>query len=163
MTNRLPPNVDPEVFRLLPPDIQQELLSSPFPSSSVSPALHVAVPQAPRAVTDCPYIAATPESKPKSSDRDATGRQQSPEGGKEGRKTLPQSSDCAFPGNVDPMVFSELPPDVQRELLSEWKQQKLVLKSPSSRKSGQSVKAKDKKAVGKNSQANNLFKYFKPS
>lgn len=64
---------------------------------------------------------------------------------------------------MDPKVFSELPPDVQRELLSEWKQQKLVLKSPSSRKSGQSVKAKDKKAVGKNSQANNLFKYFKPS
>ncbi|XP_075881884.1 DNA polymerase iota isoform X3 [Nelusetta ayraudi] len=167
VTNRLPPNVDPEVFSLLPRDIQQELLSSPFPSSSVSPARHVAVPQSPHSVTDCHYFATAPESKLKSSDRDATGKQQSPEGmsalSGQGREALPQSSDCAFPGNVDPKVFSELPPDVQRELLSEWKQQKLVLKSPSSRKSGQSVKTKDKKAAGKNSQANNLFKYFKPS
>lgn len=168
MTNRLPPNVDPEVFSLLPRDIQQELLSSPFPGSSVSPARHVSVPQSPHSVTDFHGIAAAPESKFKSSDRDATGNEQGPEGtsalsGQGQDMSLPQFSDCTFPGNVDPKVFSELPPDVQRELLSDWKQQKLVVKSPSSRKLGKSIKSKDKKAAGKNSQANNLFKYFKPS
>lgn len=167
MTNRLPPNVDPEVFRLLPRDIQEELLSSPFQSSSVSPARHVAVAQPPHSGTDFYYIATSPERQLESSVRDATGNQQSPEGASalsgQGTRSLPQSSDSAFPGNVDPKVFSELPPDVQRELLSEWKQQKPVLKSPSSRKTGKSIKTKDKKAAGKSSQANNLFKYFKPS
>lgn len=81
----------------------------------------------------------------------------------EGKFHFPQSDDYEFPGNVDPKVFSELPPDVQRELLSEWKQQKLMVKNPSSRKSGQSFLTKDRKAAGKINQANSLLKYFKPS
>lgn len=159
VTNRLPPNVDPEVFSLLPRDIQQELLSGPFPASSASLAHHVGVTQPPHSLTDFHYVASLPESKFKSSDRDATGSQRNPEGAGRGTK----SPDCTFPGNVDPKVFSELPLDVQRELLSEWKQQQLVVKSPSFRRSGKSVKSKDKKAEGKLSQANDLFKYFKPS
>lgn len=105
------------------------------------------------------------ESKLESSDCVATGNQQSPVGmsALSGEGRLPQSSDYDFPGHVDPKVFSELPPDVQNELISEWKQQKLVLKSISSLKSGRSLKTKDKKAAGRNSQANSLFKYFKPS
>lgn len=154
-TNRLPPNVDPQVFSLLPRDIQRELLSASLPGPSVSPARHLASPQSPHSAADFRDVAAAHES-------DATGSQRSPRGAGE-RQSLPQSSDYAFPGNVDPTVFSELPPDVQRELLSDWKQQKLVVKSPACRKLGKSVKSKDKKAAGKSSQANNLFNYFKPS
>lgn len=167
VTNRLPPNVDPEVFSLLPRDIQQELLSSLCPGSSASPALRVGDAQPPPSVTGFHYVASAPERRLKTSDWGATVNQQSPEGTSalsgQASKSLPESSDCTFPGNVDPKVFSELPPDVQRELLSEWKQQNLVVKSPSFRKSGKNLKRKDKKTEGKNSQANNLFKYFKPT
>lgn len=169
VTNRLPPNVDPEVFSLLPRDIQEELLSNFFPSTSGSSAEHVGAPQSPHSFTDVHNITdiLEAESKLESSHSVATGNQQSPVGmsalSGEWRPSLPQSSDCDFPGHVDPKVFSELPPDVQKELISEWKQQKLVLKSVSSLKSGRSLKTNDKKAAGRNSQANSLFKYFKPS
>lgn len=167
VTNRLPPNVDPEVFSVLPRDIQEELLSNAFPSMSWSSAWHVGAPQSPHSYTDAHTMTdiLEAESKLESSDSVATGNQQSPVGmsalSGEGRPSLPHSSDCDFPGHVDPKVFSELPPDVQKELIAEWKQQKLVLKSVSSLKSG--LKTKDKKAAGRNSQANNLFKYFKQS
>lgn len=169
VTNRLPPNVDPEVFSLLPRDIQEELLSNFFPSTSGSSAGHIGAPQSPHSYIDSHNMTDIPEaeSKLESSDSVTTGNQQtlvdmSALSG-EGRPSLPQSSDYDFPGHVDPKVFSELPPDVQKELISEWKQQKLVLKSVSSLKAGRSLKVKEKKAVGRNSQANNLFKYFKHS
>lgn len=46
VTKQLPPNVDPEVFKLLPEEIQVELLSSPSTdyAASVSPAQLVNVP-----------------------------------------------------------------------------------------------------------------------
>ncbi|XP_045890881.1 DNA polymerase iota [Micropterus dolomieu] len=166
VTHQLPPNVDPEVFGLLPEDIQEELLSPAYtnslPSTSVSSV----------SVVDVSHL--TKNKYPQSStDSDlTTANHQSPAGTtvfpgenimEEGRLSFPWSSDCEFPGNVDPKVFSELPPDVQRELMSEWKQQKPALKTPSCRKPGRSLMTKDRKAAGKGSQANNLFKYFKPS
>lgn len=73
-----------------------------------------------------------------------------------------QSSESQCPADVDPRVFSELPAGIQRELLSEWRQQKPVLKIPSTKKQGKS-QAKDKKGMPKSNTSNNLFKYFKSS
>ncbi|XP_070760665.1 DNA polymerase iota [Enoplosus armatus] len=183
VTHRLPPNVDPEVFRLLPAEIQEELLSLAYtnslPGTSVSSVAVVDVPhitknKSPQSFTDSQNIKDIKEAVNKldPSDRPTSVNHQSPAGTSEfpgknvmegGRLSFPRSSDCEFPGNVDPEVFSELPPDVQRELMSEWKQQKLILKTPSTRKPGRSLMTKDRKAAGKGSQANSLFKYFKPS
>lgn len=186
VTHGLPPNFDPEVFKLLPMEIQKELLSPAyirsFPSTSTSPSEPAAVPNAshitanksPQPFTDSnnikdltevanilqPSARATTVNRQQSADTCAFQGENVME---EGKFHFPQSDDYEFPGNVDPKVFSELPPDVQRELLSEWKQQKLMVKNPSSRKSGQSFLTKDRKAAGKINQANSLLKYFKPS
>ncbi|XP_029294934.1 DNA polymerase iota isoform X1 [Cottoperca gobio] len=182
VTHRLPPNVDPEVFRLLPEEIQKELSSPAYtnslPSTSASSSAVVDVPhirqiKSPQSFTDSQNIKNIREAVNRlaPSDRPTTVNRHRPAGTsefpgenviEEGRMSFPRSSDCEFPGDVDPKVFSELPPDVQRELMSEWKQQKPVLKTPSSRKPERSSMAKDRKAAGKGSQANNLFKYFKP-
>ncbi|XP_072243577.1 DNA polymerase iota isoform X2 [Leuresthes tenuis] len=183
-SDRLPPNVDPEVFKILPEEIQKELLSPAYINSlstaltspSVAEDALISNIKSSQMFTDSQNIKETKEVAEKldASDRATTVNHQGPAGTsgvqrenitKEEKLPLPTSLDCAFPGNVDPGVFSELPPDVQRELMSEWKQQKPVLKTPSSRKPGRSLttKDKDRKAAGKSSQANNLFKYFKPS
>ncbi|XP_071402360.1 DNA polymerase iota [Centroberyx affinis] len=164
LTCRLPPNVDPEVFGLLPEEIQKELLSPAYANSLPGPSTH----------TDSHSLKDRKEtvSDLDSSDKIITVNQQWPPGPRaapgetvmeEGRPPSPRSSDCRFPVDVDPEVFSQLPPDVQRELMSEWKQQKPVLKTPSSRKQGRSSVTKDRKAAAKGSQANSLLKYFKPS
>lgn len=179
VTHRLPPNVDPEVFRLLPEEIQKELLSPAYTNSpsctsrssvEVVDVAHETKNKSPQSFTDSQIIKDVSKLDP--SHRQTTVNHQSPAGTsafpgenvmEEGGLSFPRSSDCEFPGNVDPKVFSELPPDVQRELMSEWKQQKPVLKTPSSRKPGRSLMTKDRKTAGKGSQTNNLFKYFKPS
>ncbi|XP_061528364.1 DNA polymerase iota isoform X2 [Phycodurus eques] len=88
--------------------------------------------------------------------------------------TTSHSSTCSYggdskisathrlPPNVDPQVFSELPANLQRELMREWEQRMPVLKIPAaSRKPGR--EAKDKKGSGTGSQANSLLNYFKPA
>ncbi|XP_034728980.1 DNA polymerase iota [Etheostoma cragini] len=182
IAHRLPPNVDPEVFWLLPEEIQKELLSpasaNPLPgtssSSSAVNAPYITKNKSPQSFADSQTIKDIKEAAEKlvPSNRPTTVNPHRPEGTyvfpeenvmEEGRPSFPQSSDCEFPGNVDPKVFSELPLDVQRELMSEWKQQKPILKTASSRKPGRSLMTKDRKAAGKGSHANSLFKYFKPS
>uniref|UniRef100_A0A1A7X8D8 Polymerase (DNA directed) iota n=2 Tax=Iconisemion striatum TaxID=60296 RepID=A0A1A7X8D8_9TELE len=173
VTDQLPPDVDPEVFRLLPEEIQKELLSPPFPNLLSSTHLVPGVAHKPtNKSSDSERIKNTKDlSNTLDTSNRATAMNQ-PAGTSgihgenimEGDKfSFPQSSDCKFPGNVDPEVFSELPPDVQKELMSEWKQQKPILKTPSSRKPGRGSVSKDRKPAGKSGQANNLFKYFKPS
>ncbi len=180
VTHRLPPNVDPEVFRLLPEEIQRELLSPAYRNSLAStstssiPAVdasHVTKNKSSHSFTDSQNINRA-ANKQDPSESLTTLTCQSPAGTTalseendqgEGTLSFPRSSDCQFPGNVDPKVFSELPPDVQKELMSEWKQQKPVLKTTSSRKPGKSSLTKDRKAAGKGCQANSLLKYFKPS
>ncbi|XP_061673941.1 DNA polymerase iota [Syngnathoides biaculeatus] len=67
-----------------------------------------------------------------------------------------------LPPSVDPQVFSELPANLQMELMREWEHQRPVLKIPAaSRKPGR--EAKDKKGSGTASQANSLLNYFKPA
>ncbi|XP_028269213.1 DNA polymerase iota isoform X2 [Parambassis ranga] len=174
-TQRLPPDVDPEVFKLLPVEIQKELLSPAYIKSLYCTSAFSDISQSHslQTFTDSQNINDIKvAAELDSSDRVTTvNHHQWPLGTsafsgenvmEEGGPSSPQSSDCQFPGNVDPGVFSELPRDVQRELMSEWKQQKPVLKIASSKKQGRSSMAKDRKAAGKSSQRNNLFKYFKP-
>ncbi|XP_024860853.1 DNA polymerase iota isoform X2 [Kryptolebias marmoratus] len=182
-THRLPPNVDPEVFKLLPEEIQKELLSPPYLTSLCSQSASCSVTDAPQIsknktselFTDSQNVKNTKAAANKfgASDGATTETQQWPAGTSvsQGQNVTEgdepsspwTSSDCEFPGNVDPEVFSELPPDVQKQLMSEWKQQKPILKIRSSRKPGRNWMSKDRKTAGKSSQSNNLFKYFKPS
>lgn len=193
VTGRLPPNVDPEVFKLLPKEIQEELLSlsdmnSPPNTLKVSASLSSPVAAVDSSTSESIALLCPPPSKhvPQtflhsqnlrdrkgsvkeldSSDRVTTMNHQGPPGssavpGEKVKEEGRLSSDCDFPGNVDPKVFSELPTDVQRELMSEWKQQKPILKTPTSRKPSKGSINKDKKAGGRG-QANSLLKYFKPS
>ncbi|XP_021461197.2 DNA polymerase iota [Oncorhynchus mykiss] len=208
----LPPNIDPEVFRLLPEDIQKELLSAAYPETthglhshgtqSVRPTVsdpadrvhsfhhnHSEQPASSSQPAACKLndsFHSTPidlRETVKGFDRQpnapTTNNQQEhtvsslhysltdllEEGNSStGLVSQRQSADCGFPGSVDPKVFSELPPEVQRELLSEWRQQIPVLKISSSlKKQGKSPLAREKKAPAKSSQANKLLNYFKPS
>ncbi|XP_038858315.1 DNA polymerase iota isoform X3 [Salvelinus namaycush] len=208
----LPPNIDPEVFRLLPEDIQKELLSAAYPETahglhshstqSVRPTVsdpadrahsshhnHSEQPASLSQPAACKLndsfhstridLRETVKGFDRQPNAPTTNNQQEhtvsslqysltdllEEGNSStGLVSQRQSADCGFPGNVDPKVFSELPPEVQRELLSEWRQQIPVLKISSSlKKQGKSPLAREKKAPAKSSQANDLLKYFKPS
>ncbi|KAL6114777.1 poli [Pungitius sinensis] len=145
VTRPLPPNVDAEVFGLLPAEIQKELLS------------HAGAPL-PLAPSD-PRNESAQSAGPTAADHEAEAEGAFPGGDvtEDGRPPAPRPPDCEFPGDVDPEVFSQLPADVRRELMSEWRRRRPVLKTPSSRR------PTDRKAAGKGSQGNNLLKYFKPS
>ncbi|XP_029998527.1 DNA polymerase iota [Sphaeramia orbicularis] len=181
--SQLPPNVDPEVFKVLPEEIQKELLSPAYSNSlsSFLPGKNTS-PQCPSPSNPLPQTFTNSQNLNRkdavdeldSSDRPTTwnpplqplGTSTAIHGEDsmtEEELSFPRSSDCEFPVNVDPKVFSELPPDVQKELMSEWKQHKPVLKAPSSKKPGRNSVTKDKKTGGQGSQANSLLKYFKPS
>lgn len=163
---RLPPNVDPEVFRLLPLDIQKELLSSDSlrntpTSSKVSHSTENKTSLSFRGAQNIKDVTEAEDKLNPSVNQSVSPAGQSSFPGEHVMEE--ESSDCQFPGNVDPKVFSELPAEVQKELLAEWKQQRPVLKTPPFRKEGKSSMTKDRKAAGRSSQTNNLFKYFKPS
>lgn len=177
-TDRLPPNVDPEVFRCLPKEIQMELLSSALMDSvpSVSSAQPMNFPHTTgsESTDSCEdsarFIGHQAGEKMECSDKGSvsnlpadTSSSSEANAFEEQTLSLLRSVDCEFPRNVDPKVFSELPLDVRQELMSEWKQKKPVLKSPSSRKTAGSMMNKDRRTAGKNTQANSLLKYFKPS
>lgn len=148
--SHLPHNVDPEVFRCLPEEIQKEVLS--FDSTN-----HVKSSGTPHKSKPDPL------QKVYSSTVDAIMPSSSVPGVFDTENCLlPGSSHGKFPGNVDPKVFAELPPDVQKELMSEWKQDKAILKVQSSKKHTKTLRGKDKKATGKSSQSNSLLNYFKP-
>lgn len=178
-TDRLPPNVDPEVFKCLPKEIQMELLSSTptdsVPSVSSAEMMNVSHTTESKSTVSCKDSAyfnivhqvgedmECPEKESLSNPPADTSSSLEENVFDEQTLSLLQSSDCDFPGNIDPKVFSELPLDVQQELMSEWKQKKPVFKSPSSRQPARSMMNKDGKTAGKNRQANSLLKYFKPS
>lgn len=156
VTCHLPPDVDIEVFQCLPEEIQKELLSSDYSNSSANSLQankNVAFQKLNSSNRPTPTINPL---RPLGS-----GFVPEEELITENRLPVPGSSDYKFPGNVDPTVFAELPPDVQKELMSEWKQDKPTLKAPSSKKPAKNVTSKDKKATGKSGQSNNLLKYFK--
>lgn len=153
----LPLNVDPEVFKCLPEEIQKELLSSASSKSTLYTSTDTLtgnrkadfheINSLDRPITIIPSGMDTVPGKNIIT---------------ENKLSFLGSSDCKFPGNVDPTVFAELPPDVQKELMSGWRQDKTILKAPSSKKPAKNLVIKEKKASGKSSQPNNLLKYFKP-
>ncbi|XP_076125675.1 DNA polymerase iota isoform X1 [Alosa pseudoharengus] len=178
--SHLPPDVDPDVFKHLPESIQQELLSSfqagehgdrQGTSSQSVTAIYCNQKQTSQ-LTEPPLqqsnmgansagsgngddcVKETTDQTFFSAHRERLSMcAEQPEGNS-------RASGTECPSNVDPMVFSELPPELQQELLSEWRQQKPVLKIPS-KKLGRTASTKDKKAASKAGQANNLLNYFK--
>lgn len=196
--SRLPPNVDLEVFQLLPEDIQRELLSPAYTDTHNNPPcqttqfitiyagdgtqlcptnpsqLCFSQPSLCKSTKSCNTLRDRKESKLpntqiQSSNLNVLPDPQAPQGSAEKGKSVDQVSerrytDFDFPKDIDPRVFSELPPDVQKDLLSEWKQQKLVVKiTPNLKKQGNTSLTKEKKHQAKGSQSNNLLKYFKPN
>uniref|UniRef100_A0A8C8SKB3 DNA polymerase iota n=1 Tax=Pelusios castaneus TaxID=367368 RepID=A0A8C8SKB3_9SAUR len=69
-----------------------------------------------------------------------------------------------FPPDVDPSTFSELPAEVQKELLAEWKNRKPVSKMHMNKPSEKLKANKGKKNVVLSlPQCNSLLRYFKPN
>ncbi|XP_072290074.1 DNA polymerase iota [Eucyclogobius newberryi] len=149
--SQLPPNVDGEVFRCLPQEIQNELMSSNTSTDSIYKN----------------KIDTFPEMH--SLKRPTTEHFRGPSASISGdfekntSLSLAGSSDAKIPGNIDPTVFAQLPPELQKELMADWRQEKPILKAPSSKKITKNVTTKEKRPTGKGSQSNNLLKYFKPN
>nr|XP_055054590.1 DNA polymerase iota isoform X2 [Misgurnus anguillicaudatus] len=170
----LPPNVDPEVFKLLPKHIQMELVSSFQNENSLQPnyghaeTANHSMLGFNQAKTSDPCESTLKYSRNSTSHYSELGKTfsspQSLTNLESGKSTescsIPPHSDV--PPNVDPCVFSQLPADVQRELLTEWKQQKPVLKIPS-KQSHKASSNRDKKYVAKGNQCNKIMNYFKPN
>ncbi|XP_031426361.1 DNA polymerase iota isoform X2 [Clupea harengus] len=176
----LPPDVDPDVFKHLPESIQKELLSGFYAGEHEdrqgTSSQSAAVISFHQKLTDQTEPPLQQSSMPTDSIGSGNGSEcvkQTTEqtfffAHRERLSTCTEqeegnnrSPDTDYPSNVDPTVFSELPPELQRELLSEWRQQKPVLKIPS-KKVGKTASTKDKKVATKAGQANNLLNYFKP-
>lgn len=145
----LPPDVDPDVFRALPWHIQSELMSS-FQEDSVeqqehhiSSALHTA--HADDLIT-----------QPSSGTEEP--------GDVSAEERVPADPDVPdVPPNIDPYVFSQLPPDMQRELYTEWRQSKLRLKMSQKHTARRTTTVREKRPVAKRSNSGSLLQYFKPS
>ncbi|XP_067263358.1 DNA polymerase iota isoform X2 [Chanodichthys erythropterus] len=184
LCSKLPPGVDPEVFKLLPDHIQMELISSfqnedsaqliygPADTSSedVDPPDHSTLAfNQPRTPEPCESTLNS-ASHNHELDKTLSSAQSTLElhsaliKDTESHDTPPttEAPQSDIPANVDPYVFSQLPADVQRELLTEWKQQRPVLKIPS-KHSHKISSVRDKKNAAKGSQCNNILKYFKPN
>ncbi|XP_016409438.1 DNA polymerase iota isoform X2 [Sinocyclocheilus rhinocerous] len=186
LCSRLPPGVDPEVFKLLPEHIQMELISSfqsedtaqliygpADTSSDVDPADHSTWAFNQPAPEPC-ESALNYNRNSASHNHELSKNLSSAQFTVElnsGLVKVTESHDIPpasqehqsdVPANVDPYVFSQLPADVQRELLTEWRQQKPVLKIPS-KHSHKTSSTRDKKSAAKGSQCNNILKYFKPN
>ncbi|XP_056119875.1 DNA polymerase iota [Rhinichthys klamathensis goyatoka] len=187
LCSKLPPGVDPEVFKLLPGHIQMELITgfqnkdyaeliygSADTSFEDDPADHSTLtfnqPRTPERCESALNYHRNSASHNHELDKTLSSAQSTMElhsgliKDTESHDIPPttQAPQSDIPANVDPYVFSQLPADVQRELLTEWKQQKPVLKIPS-KHSHKTSDTKDKKNAAKGSQCNNILKYFKPN
>lgn len=144
----LPPDVDPDVFRALPPHIQMELVSG-FQEDPVDRQER--------------HSQSAPPS-PRSDDLITQRRGESEEPGDvSAAERAPGGPD--IPPNVDPYVFSQLPPDMQRELRTEWRRGKPTLKMSPKHTSRRitTTTTRDKRPAAKRSHSGSLLKYFKPS
>ncbi|XP_033829233.1 DNA polymerase iota [Periophthalmus magnuspinnatus] len=140
-------NIDPEVLKCLPQEIQKELMSSHASTDLLHKNINNTLPEV---------------DSQKKSTLNSLGPSVSGDLKIKNSLSSPGSSGAKIFGNVDPTVFAELPPELQKELMSEWRQDKPVSKAPSSKKPVGNVTRKDKKTSGKSRQSNNLLKYFKP-
>ncbi|XP_053156646.1 DNA polymerase iota [Hemicordylus capensis] len=71
-------------------------------------------------------------------------------------------SELVLPPNIDPKTFSELPAEMQRELLAEWKSRDPVSKLRAS-KAPSKLKRQKKGELPSPQQSNSLLRYFKPN
>ncbi|XP_049650214.1 DNA polymerase iota isoform X1 [Accipiter gentilis] len=78
-------------------------------------------------------------------------------------KTYSRQAGIVFPPNVDTKTFYELPTDVQKELLAEWKRQEPVSKTSTDKPPEKPKTSKGRRNTAPClSQSNSLLKYFKP-
>nr|XP_013801152.1 PREDICTED: DNA polymerase iota isoform X2 [Apteryx mantelli mantelli] len=78
-------------------------------------------------------------------------------------KTHGSREGIVFPHNVDPKTFFDLPADVQKELLAEWKNQELASKMFMGKPPEKPKANRGRKNTASClSQSNNLLRYFKP-
>ncbi|XP_058026721.1 DNA polymerase iota isoform X4 [Ahaetulla prasina] len=170
----LPAGIDYDVFNQLPSDIKEEIISSQkkvrdstqtlwshggselggkppcHPKAKISSiSLHSGdLGQSTRTLAFS-GIAPTNEEPPP--------ERQKPHGEGSSQNRSSPGSKVAFPPSVDPKTFSELPAEMQQELLTEWKSQKSVSKMHIS----QVVKG-TKKGQKSCPGSNSLLRYFKP-
>ncbi|KAM9588839.1 DNA polymerase iota-like isoform 2-T2 [Morphnus guianensis] len=78
-------------------------------------------------------------------------------------KSYSRQAGIVFPPNVDTKTFYELPADVQKELLAEWKRQEPVSKTSTDKPPEKPKTSKGRRNTAPClSQSNSLLKYFKP-
>uniref|UniRef100_A0A670ZS85 DNA polymerase iota n=1 Tax=Pseudonaja textilis TaxID=8673 RepID=A0A670ZS85_PSETE len=171
----LPAGIDYDVFNQLPSDIKEEIFSSQkvrdstetlwsqrrselgekspcHPKMKISSiSLHSGdLGQSTRTLAFS-GIAPTNEEPPV--------ERQNPHGEGSSQNHSSQGSKVALPPSVDPKTFSELPAEMQKELLTEWKSQKGASKMHASKV----VTLKGtKKGQASSPGSNSLLRYFKP-
>ncbi|KAI4873795.1 hypothetical protein NFI96_017980, partial [Prochilodus magdalenae] len=185
--SKLPPHIDPDVFQALPEHIQMELMASfqagaSAPEDSVDrlPSSTRVHPEEPaqflrnreetprhgeRAPTRSNHMTCNDEISAEDRQNDDMEGQRSHDRRAAESRPLAQTGHEDVPPNVDPLVFSQLPSDVQKELLAEWKQHKPALKLSSretTRLGARHAGARDRRAAPRGSQSNSLLRYFKP-
>ncbi|KAI5615241.1 DNA polymerase iota isoform X1, partial [Silurus asotus] len=139
----LPTDVDPDVFRALPQHIQEELMSS-FQKGPVVE------------MEECQSGSAPPTAHADDLITQRQGEAENP-GDVSATAEVPE-----VPPDVDPFVFSQLPVDMQAELLTEWRRSKLTLKI-SQKHTSRRTTTSTKRPVAKRSHSSSLLQYFKPS
>lgn len=176
---KLPPHIDPDVFQALPEHIQMELMAS-FQTGDALPEDSMETPSP----VPAPDRAEHPEQQTQAHINQKQTSQHSqinlnqshqmehsdfnvlqPQNHNlcDSSSTEGASSLLDVPPNVDPLVFSQLPSDMQNELLAEWKQRKPTLKISSSKPATKQSASRDRRPAARASQNNSLLKYFKPN
>ncbi|XP_022531452.2 DNA polymerase iota [Astyanax mexicanus] len=176
---KLPPHVDPDVFQALPEHIQKELMASfqtgdALPEDSIENPSPVAAParaERPEQQTQAhinqkqtsqlSQISLNQSHQIEHSNINVAQSQNHnlcDSSSTESAISLPD-----VPPNVDPLVFSQLPSDMQNELLAEWKQRKPTLKISSTKPATKQSASRDHRPAARASQNNSLLKYFKPN
>eukprot|EP00062_Callorhinchus_milii_P018267 gi/632971547/ref/XP_007902224.1/ PREDICTED: DNA polymerase iota isoform X2 [Callorhinchus milii] len=165
----LPPGIDPDVFKELPTELQMEILADAGGERAQRSKLGICRdlftqpeqgevsthPTGPAESRSCSVqsaaqgeVAQVKKSQPTPS-RTHTGS--------EDRDPLLCSVEV--PSGVDPGIFSQLPPGLQKELLTGWRQQAA---GPIAR-SGKGESGRGVKRGRRSSQDHGILKYFKPS
>ncbi|KAG8536037.1 hypothetical protein GDO81_027214 [Engystomops pustulosus] len=187
----LPENIDMDVFSQLPEDIKKEILQSPQtmgnnkniqskPSASATGGIQNFFTRGKMG----PQVSPTRgEGRPQDTDQSPLKkylRKDQASASSASQPSCPQDTepntgsemDCTEPGDSGPVsslprsidvnVFSQLPSELQKELMSEWKNQKLTPKIQT-KKVQEKGKTSKGQRPGPASHPNNLLKYFKPS
>ncbi|KAM6471063.1 DNA polymerase iota isoform 2-T2 [Liasis olivaceus] len=172
----LPAGVDYDVFTQLPSDIQEEIISSHKKDRDSTVTLWSRGVSESREELPCHAKAKVNYVSLHSGDLCQTTRalafhgtapineeppleRQNPPGEDSSQKDWREGSKVVLPPSVDPKTFSELPAEMQKELLEEWKSQKSVSKMHGSKVG---TLQGTKKGLTSSPGSNSLLRYFKP-